>query len=34
MLNRLERLTALRDDGALTPEEFADQKQRILGGGA
>lgn len=29
----LERLVRLRDAGALTPEEFAAQKARILGGG-
>ena len=30
LLSRLERLTALRDAGALTPEEFAETKQRLL----
>ena len=28
---QLERLEALRDRGTLTPEEFAEQKQRLLG---
>ena len=32
MLSQLERLAALRDAGMLTEEEFAAQKQRILGG--
>lgn len=30
-LEELERLTALRDRGALSDEEFQDQKRRILG---
>lgn len=30
---RLERLADLRDRGALTPEEFEEQKRRILDGG-
>jgi hypothetical protein len=30
-LDRLERLTALRDDGALSPEEFEAQKRKLLG---
>ena len=34
MLSRLERLTALRDKGALTPEEFAEQKRKLLEGSA
>ncbi|MBJ7329583.1 MAG: SHOCT domain-containing protein [Solirubrobacteraceae bacterium] len=33
MLDALERLTALRDQGVLTDEEFAAQKARVLGGG-
>ncbi|MSX02059.1 MAG: hypothetical protein F2813_02750 [Actinobacteria bacterium] len=28
---KLERLVALRDGGALTDEEFAAEKQKILG---
>lgn len=31
VLERLERLGALRDSGVLTEEEFAAQKARILG---
>jgi len=31
-LDRLERLNALRESGALTPEEFERQKARILEG--
>ena len=31
-LAQLERLAALRDSGALTDEEFEEQKRRILGG--
>jgi len=31
LLERLERLAALRAEGALTPEEFAQAKQRLLG---
>ena len=30
LLSQLERLTALRDGGALTPEEFEQQKRRLL----
>jgi hypothetical protein len=30
---KIERLAALRQSGALTEEEFQDQKRRILGGG-
>jgi hypothetical protein len=30
-LGQLERLAALRDDGALTPEEFEAQKRKLLG---
>jgi hypothetical protein len=33
VLARLERLSALRAAGALTDEEFEQQKRRILGGG-
>jgi len=33
LLSRLERLTALRDAGALTPEEFAETKQKLLDAG-
>lgn len=29
---QIERLTALRDSGALSPEEFAAEKRRLLGG--
>ena len=32
LVSRLERLTALRDAGALTPEEFAVAKDRLLDG--
>jgi Short C-terminal domain len=32
-LSQLERLAGLRDSGALTDEEFEQQKRRILGGG-
>jgi len=32
-LSQLERLASLRDSGALTDEEFEQQKRRILGGG-
>jgi hypothetical protein len=31
VISELERLGKLRDDGVLTPEEFAAQKQRVLG---
>jgi hypothetical protein len=31
-ISRLERLTALRDKGTLTEEEFAAEKKKILGG--
>lgn len=31
MIDQLEKLTELRDKGALTPEEFEAQKKRILG---
>jgi Short C-terminal domain len=31
-LSQLERLSALRASGALTDEEFSEQKRRILGG--
>jgi hypothetical protein len=31
-LSQLERLGALRDQGVLTDEEFADQKAKILAG--
>jgi len=31
-LQRLKTLAALRDSGALTPEEFETEKRRILGG--
>jgi putative oligomerization/nucleic acid binding protein len=31
-LERLKTLTALRDSGALTPEEFEAEKRRILKG--
>jgi Short C-terminal domain len=31
-LSQLERLSALRSSGALTDEEFEEQKRRILGG--
>ncbi len=34
LLERLERLAALRDSGALTDEEFRAQKQRMLDDGA
>lgn len=30
MISKLERLGALRDKGVLTPEEFAEQKAKIL----
>ncbi|AVJ96809.1 TPA: hypothetical protein L6A55_11305 [Pseudomonas aeruginosa] len=30
MISKLERLAALRDRGVLTPEEFAEQKLKIL----
>ncbi|EOT7809311.1 PH domain-containing protein [Pseudomonas aeruginosa] len=30
MISKLERLAALRDRGVLTPEEFAEQKVKIL----
>lgn len=30
MISKLERLSALRDKGVLTPEEFAEQKTKIL----
>jgi len=30
-IDQLEKLTELRDKGALTPEEFEAQKKRILG---
>lgn len=33
LIARLERLTALRDAGALTPEEFESTKQRLLAEG-
>ena len=33
MASRLQQLADLRDRGALTPEEFAQQKQRILAAG-
>lgn len=33
LLDRLERLAALRESGALTDEEFQTQKRRVLGGG-
>lgn len=33
VIERLERLTKLRDAGALTPEEFEAQKQAVLGRG-
>jgi hypothetical protein len=33
LLTQLERLTALRDKGALTPEEFETQKRKLLGKG-
>jgi hypothetical protein len=32
-ISQLERLSALRASGALTEDEFAEQKRRILGGG-
>lgn len=32
LLDRLERLAALRDSGALTEDEFRAQKRRLLGG--
>lgn len=32
VVGQLERLAALRDSGALTPEEFSAQKSRLLGG--
>ena len=32
IVTQLERLAALRDSGALTPEEFAREKARLLGG--
>jgi hypothetical protein len=32
VLDQLERLGALKDQGLLTDEEFADQKSRILAG--
>jgi Short C-terminal domain len=31
-ISQLERLSALRDSGALSDEEFSEQKRRILGG--
>ena len=31
-ISKLERLGKLRDSGVLTPEEFAEQKQRVLEG--
>jgi hypothetical protein len=31
-LAQLERLAALRDSGALTDQEFEEQKRRVLGG--
>jgi hypothetical protein len=31
MIDQLEKLTELRDKGALSPEEFEAQKKRILG---
>lgn len=34
LLDRLERLAALRDSGALTEDEFQTQKRRLLDGGA
>lgn len=34
LLDRLERLAALRDSGALTDDEFEAQKRRLLDGGA
>lgn len=34
LLDRLERLAALRDSGALTEDEFQAQKRRLLDGGA
>lgn len=34
LLDRLERLAALRDSGALTDDEFQAQKRRLLDGGA
>lgn len=33
LLDRLERLAALRESGALTADEFEAQKRRVLGGG-
>ena len=32
VVEQLKELTALRDDGALTPEEFLSAKRMVLGG--